>query len=640
MSLFRQLWLAVIGLAIVAFVGSFFVSLFTARNYIEQQLYIKNADNAAALALVLTQLPEKDPVMVELMISAQFDTGHYQAIELLDPQHGTIVGRQYTGQELGAPAWFVRLFPLRAEPGIAQVQDGWKQYGTLKVVSHSRFAYRELWRGVLELAGWFFAAGLLAGVLGSLLLRFITRPLNQVVDQAKAISERRFVTITEPRTPELKSVVQAMNDMVNRLRLMFAEEAARLETLRRQVNHDPLTGLPNRGFFMARLKQALSAEDATPQGVLLMLRLRSLDDLNLRLGHGRADRLLQDVARVLKEVCARHGECMSARLKGSDFALLASGLETARQLTDDIAETLNREVVATWQAIEDIYHLGAVRYRRGEDIGALLAIADQTLAAAENKGPNAAHILEREEEQPIALSGDAWRKLLSDAVSEGRLKLAMFPVLGPGGKPVHQESAARLQAELGGPWLSAGDFIPMAMRLKLTIPLDLEIVRLALEDLAGDSGDVAVNLSADAIADWTFREKMVELLRQRPEQGRRLWVEVPEYGVFRHFDAFRAFSSSLKALGCHIGIEHFGHHFGEITRLAELGMDYLKIDSGFIRGIDQNPGNQEFLRGLCKMAHTVGIMVIAEGVQTEAELALLPEIGFDGATGQAVSAGR
>ncbi|HXE38118.1 MAG TPA: HAMP domain-containing protein, partial [Azonexus sp.] len=94
------------------------------------------------------------------------------------------------------------------------------------------------------------------------LLGRIKRPLDAVVGQAQAISERRFVSIAEPATPELKSVASAMNAMVDRLKTMFAEEAARLEKLRREATLDPLTGLANRAFFLNQLDAALSDDDA------------------------------------------------------------------------------------------------------------------------------------------------------------------------------------------------------------------------------------------------------------------------------------------------------------------------------------------------------------------------------------------
>ncbi|MCL2636124.1 MAG: EAL domain-containing protein, partial [Betaproteobacteria bacterium] len=88
------------------------------------------------------------------------------------------------------------------------------------------------------------------------------------------------------------------------------------------------------------------------------------------------------------------------------------------------------------------------------------------------------------------------------------------------------------------------------------------------------------------------------------------------------------------------GIEHFGRQFSEIGHLHDIGLNYLKVDASFIRAVDSQPGNQAFLKGLCGIAHGIGLTVIAEGVQTAAELAILPELGFDGATGPAVPRGK
>jgi hypothetical protein len=123
------------------------------------------------------------------------------------------------------PAWFVKLIPLQSEPGIAQVQDGWRQYGTLTVSSHNGFAYQALWQGNRRLLGWFLAGALGCGLIGTLILRSITRPLGEVVNQAEAIGERRFVTIQEPQTLEFRSVVRAMNQLSSRVRNMLDEES-------------------------------------------------------------------------------------------------------------------------------------------------------------------------------------------------------------------------------------------------------------------------------------------------------------------------------------------------------------------------------------------------------------------------------
>ena len=638
MSLFRRIWIAVIALTIAAFAGSLLVNTLTARSYLEKQLYLKNADNATALALSMSQFSEKDPVTIELLVSAQFDTGHYQSIRLTDPAGGVMVERRQEGAvELGAPAWFARLFPIQAKPGVALVQDGWKQFGTITLQSHGRFAYESLWQGTLELLAWFFAGGILAGVLGTLMLRLITRPLDRVVEQAHAISQRQFINMEVPRVPELRSVALAMNDMVARVKQMFADEAARLETLRRQMHHDATTGLPNREFFIGRLREALLNEEAAPQGMLVMLRLTDLAGINTRLGHVGADKLLQSVGETLTDVAASRGDALAARLRGADFALLLPQVEEASALADKLTQAISARTATETLGTGKLFHMGIVHYQRGQAMDALLANADNALATAEMKGDNAWHMGEQSVDAPLATSNEAWRDLLSGALQSQRLKLAGFPVRSPGGKDIHQESVIRLQVQADGPWLPAGDFMPMAERLKLTAELDLQVVRLALSGLQNATGQIAINLSADSITDWGFHNKLIALLKPQAELCKRLWVEVAEQGVFRQPEAFRDLCRTLKGLGCHVGIEHFGHRFGEIAQVADLGLDYFKVDSSFIRDIHTNTGNQTFLKGVCSMAHSIGVSVIAEGVRSAAEAALLPELGFDGLTGPAVS---
>ena len=167
MSLTKQLWLAIGLVMALAFGGSMLVSVLSARHYLQQQLQVKNIDNATSLALALSQL-DKDPVTVELQVAAQFDAGHYRFIRIVSPTGQTLVERSFSGSLQGAPGWFARLIPMNAEPGRAQIQDGWKQYGTLTLASHDQYAYQSLWTGTLELLAWFVLGSIVAGGIGTL----------------------------------------------------------------------------------------------------------------------------------------------------------------------------------------------------------------------------------------------------------------------------------------------------------------------------------------------------------------------------------------------------------------------------------------------------------------------------------------
>ena len=131
MSLFRQLWLAVIASTVIAFAGSFVVSMLTARHYLAQQLAVKNNDNAASLALSMSQL-DKDPVTVERQMAAIFDSGQYASVRLIAPDGKPMVEKISQAPEQEVPAWFSRLFPIDSPPGQAQVSAGWNQFGTVE----------------------------------------------------------------------------------------------------------------------------------------------------------------------------------------------------------------------------------------------------------------------------------------------------------------------------------------------------------------------------------------------------------------------------------------------------------------------------------------------------------------------------
>ncbi|MCL2524506.1 MAG: EAL domain-containing protein [Betaproteobacteria bacterium] len=634
MSLFRQIWLAVIVTALIAFAGSFVASMLNARAYLNQQLTIKNNDNATSLALSMSQR-EKDPVTIELQVAAVFDSGQYQVVRLIAPD-GTVMTEKTSVPPADAvPGWLMRLFPIVSLPGRAQVSDGWKQFATVELVSHSHFAYRALWDGALHLLLWFVAVGGIVGFLATHFLRNIKRPLDAVVAQAAAISERRFIRIAEPRPAELKSVVSAMNNMVDRLKAMFAKEAERLESLRREATLDPLTGLANRAYFLNQLDAALNDDDAQPSGSLLLLRVADLAGINHRLGREQADELLRRLGAALHEHSASYPGAAAAHLNGADFALLLPDLQEPAPVAERLLATFGELVAAGLIDGERIGHIASIPYLHGQHIGTLLARLDAALAAAETQGTLAWHRAESDDPTEATTRAD-WRKLLAGAIQTQRLRLVAFPVVDNHGQLLHLECPLRLQAEEGGEWLAAGSFMPMAARLAMTAELDLAAVRLALESIAAGASALAVNLSGESISDASFRQRLLALIGGRKDLAPRLWLEVAEVGAFRHFEEFRAFCHMLLPLGCRLGIEHFGRQFSKIGRLHDIGLDYLKVDASFIRAIDSQPGNQAFLKGLCNIAHNIDLTVIAEGVQTVTELATLPGLGFDGATGPAL----
>ena len=635
MTLTKQLWLAIAAIMTIAFGISFLVSAWSAKGYLEDQLRLKNSDNANSLALSMSQI-EKDPVLIELLLSAQFDIGHYKQIKLTSPTGQVMIERVSDAVTDKVPAWFVKLIPLHAEPGIAQVQDGWRQYGTLMVISHNRFAYQALWQGNLRLLGWFLAIALLCGVIGSLILRSITRPLGEVVKQAEAIGARRFVTIAEPRTREFRSVVRAMNALSGQVRSMLEEESARLEQLRRDAQHDALTGLLNREHFLKKVLYALEDENSAPIGALFILRLPDLVKLNKALGRETTDALLKRVAAALQESCPDEA-CLIGRLNGADFAVLAPDVEAVDELTQRIAAHALLSINDPSAAAEHAVLLGAAVYRHGDAVSQVLSRADMALSRAEQEGGSAVETGDLNVEwKPAASLLAAWQVLIETALNLKRVQFATYPVLNGKGELIHYEAPARMQIIQSSLWMSAQEFMPWASRLGLTERIDEAVFDYALAWLETNAGPVCINVSAQSVCDPVLTARYYHALKRKLPLAQKLWIDIPEFVAYRHAREFRVFCDTLKSLGCKIGLEHVGNQICHIGELYDVGLDYLKIDSTIIRDIDQSPGNQTFLRGLCTIAHTMGMMPIAEGVLNQREAACLKELGFKGMTGPGI----
>lgn len=143
MSLYKKLWLGTVLLFLLLFSGSLLVTTLSAKSYLEQQISMKNADNVAILALSLAQQVTGSG-QLESVLSAQFDTGFYELIELRDPEGRIIILRQEHPPIEDAPAWFISLFSINVQEGVASVQSDRQQIGTLTLRSHSRFAYEKL----------------------------------------------------------------------------------------------------------------------------------------------------------------------------------------------------------------------------------------------------------------------------------------------------------------------------------------------------------------------------------------------------------------------------------------------------------------------------------------------------------------
>ncbi|MBF8161345.1 cyclic di-GMP receptor LapD [Ectopseudomonas hydrolytica] len=642
MSLLKQLFLAICLFLVVAFTGSFIAGVESSREQLISQLRSHAQDAATALGLSMTPHVD-DPAMIELMVSSIFDSGYFASIRVVRiPDDSVIVERATEIRPENVPGWFVDLVDLQPQGGDALIMRGWEQAARVEVLSHPQFALAKLWDSALGSLFWLLLCGLVSAVLGGWLLRTQLRPLDNMVQQAQAISRREFLTLPRvPRTPELKRVVLAMNQMVDKLKTLFAEEASRSEKLREEAYQDSLTGLANRRQFDIRLSNQLVVSEQHPDGYLLLLRLNDLGGLNQRLGGQRTDALIAALGDALKHLLESPGrsEWLASRNRGGEFTLLAPGLnrDDAERLASELSDMLDNLRQTGASDCNPVAHIGIAAFRPGEDAGAVLGRADQALAQAQSNADRCWERLDDFTAQNNQGLHD-WRSWIDDALSQGKLQLYFQPVAECANRDrlLQHKVLARL-LDPQGEAIAAGRFLPWIERLGWAARFDLAMLEHSLTHLAQHPQPLALSLSAATLRDERSKARLLEMLRNHPEAAHLMTLEVDE----RHLPPpaeLEALSQNVREAGYSLGLQHFGGRFSLIGNLTHLGLAYLKIDGTYIRAIDQESDKRLFIEAIFRATNSIDLPLIAEMVETEGELEVLTELGIHGAMGRLIGA--
>jgi diguanylate cyclase (GGDEF)-like protein len=629
MSLIRQIWLLLLAALALALVASVTVNVRSARDALQTQLQLKNSDNATALAQVLSQQKGQKDLM-ELAVSAQFDSGFYKRIRFIGADGRALFEREAPVSALHAPAWFVSMVPIESRPGVAQVSDGWRALGSVEVVSESAYAHDELWRASVEAALALAAVGAVACLLAWVGMGRIRKPLDDTVQQASSLQRGEYLTVAEPNVPELRRLTRAMNLMVERLRVVFEGHAEQVETMRRQASCDAMTGLSNRSHFMAQLKTALHREDGHAASGLVLLRMLNLAEINRSLGRESTDRLIVSIAQTLQTYTDRVDGAFAGRLNGSDFALALPQGGVAAETAHAVVELMR---VALWGIARPVgVAAGVVEMRHGAALTALMGAADLALARAESAGPFAVESADAGGGW-IARGETGWRERLREALQQGRARLGSFPVVNADRRLLHLECPLRLQLETAGPFEVAAHWLPLAIRSHLISEVDERAVSLALEATAKDSQPRCVNLAAASLLDSGFASRLRKLLEAAPREARNLWLETSESAAADHFDLVRELARQVRPAGARFGLEHAGERLSRIPRLFEAGLDYVKLDAAVVQGVAVDPASASFVKGLVTMLHSLSLQVIAEGVSDAQDARALWVLGVDAMTG-------
>ncbi len=452
--------------------------------------------------------------------------------------------------------------------------------------------------------------------------------------QARHIAEGRFELVPDGCVAEMQPLARSMNAMSLRLRGVFEDEAGPNETLRRQAQPDPTTGLDNRAVFLHRLTEQLG-HPAQPDGALLVARLALSDDTASLPGDDRSTRILAAMSDVLRNYPTRVPGAFVGRLAERDFALYLP----AHGLAAETATTL----LAAWRAgpagqLGNAHCVvGAVDRLGGQPVSLVLSTVDQALREAEARGPFSMQVCSARES---ADSAAVWAGRLGilRALDEGRVRLAEFPVLDAQGQILHLECPLRLRRDPAGPWEAADQWLGMAARHRLMAQVDMKAVQLALRAIASDGIARCAHVSSQSLSTAGFTSAVREMLEGEPESARQLWIEIAEVSFENLPPRLRSACTAWRRSGVRLGIEHAGTGLRSLVGIQDLGLDYVKLASAHVNGVADDDARRQRALGMVALVHSLGATVIAEGVDKDNDVTALWALGFDALTGPAITA--
>jgi len=625
MTLFKQLAIILSIFSIIVMSIVFIINFESANNSLQNRLYEDAKNTASSLSLSLNTA-KGDISLISTMINANFDSGNYKKISLISIDKSIIYQRVSEIKPADVPEWFLKFVKIDTPTATANVMSNWNQVGTLYVQSNSAYAYSELYKIVKNLFISLSILTLIVMIVLNLIIMKILKPLKKLQYQAEAIMRNEFIVQDElPYTTELRDVINAMNNMVTKVKSMFEYSKEILKHQKELEYVDRLTKLKNRRYFIDKLPEYLKVDASFADGVAILIAINGVTFANEKFGRKHINRLFKELANILNIHSKEYDHTLLARINATEFIIILPLLKKQRALeftkslkeaTDLLFEEFNLDLDTTYLSF------GIYEYNHKQTTAEFLASCDNALMQAKLSKDN---IFLDTTNNNLDISRESWKQILTYALQKDKIDVISWRVIDSKDLKIeHFLFSLHLKCEKEE--YSYGQFMAQANHIAFSNKIYSKVINkiLTTPNRQFSNSSYALRLSKEYLEDLQTYDELKNMLELYAMSLRfNLIFEIPDLFVHRNLEQMKKYAQLFRKYDIDIGIYEFICEGNDYQYLETIKPLYIKGDSSYFIKKDIKA-----LSALRLITDTLEIKLIATGVVDKNMLKSLQQRGI------------
>jgi diguanylate cyclase (GGDEF)-like protein len=525
------------------------------------------------------------------------------------------------------PQWFIDWMPLTMVETKSEIVK-WKTQAIIYISANAGDAYAKLFeqaKGAMEYAALSFT---IAFTILIVFLRFILRPLTNIEELAKNISQGNFDTIKQlPWTTELRNVSISMNDMSSKIKNMISKLNSNLEKMTDQLSQDDLTGLQLEQTFQTDMKQMFIKKI---DGYVFSVKIYDFGHFAKNNPHKVVDQFLKEFANILKE-CDK--DTTAYRFFGSTFAMISK--KTDHQEIISLVNNLKKEFekLSLKYELSSVAHIGVTPFNPISTTDDILAQANEAYEMAKQIGHNEASIRDKND---LARDMLEWKDLIDDIIKNNKFKVGYInqAISMDDKAQVLLEEAFTSATDKENKPIAIGTFVSIAEKYDMVIDFDKAVIKQVINNIKENNvrNEILINLAFDSLMNENFKSWTQDILQQNQQIASQLVFSVTAYGCVRDTQSFKNFIELVHKNGGKVILKRFETKFIPLDTLKDFHLDYIRLARDYTNGIANDSGKQSFVESICELSKLLNIKVFAESVKDEDCFIKLKELGLHGAS--------